>query len=107
MPDGYDVRELPKHKLRNAPIDVKLEFNDLEILVVNDIDFTITLRVNLGIHWNEPRIIALDTVTDDTDVKTPLDIKFLDHLWLPDLEILYLKQIKDYHVLTKLAGTLI
>ena len=105
LPAHYDERELPKSKLISGTVDVKLEFNDLEILVVNDIDFTVTLRVNLGIHWNEPRIIALENVTNGTDVRTPLDIKFMDHLWFPDLEILHLKQIKDYHVLKKLAGT--
>ena len=88
----------------NKTVEVNLEFNNLEILAVNDIDFTVTLRVNLGIHWNEPRIIAFDSGSDTTDVKTPLDLNFLHHLWLPDLEILYLKQIKDYSILKKLAG---
>ena len=84
-------------------IIIKLEFNDLEVLQVNDKDFTITIKTYLGVHWNEPRMIAIDS---QKDVETPLDLSFLDHVWLPDLEILHLKEIKGYKVLTSLAGKL-
>ena len=100
----YEEGELPIKKIANRTVDVILEINDVDVSVVNDIDFTITLRMNLGMHWNEPRIVAFHSVNDGTDVKTPLDLKFLDHLWLPDLEILNLKQIHDYTILKKLAG---
>ena len=82
-------------------IIIKLEFNDLEVLQVNDKDFTITIKTYLGVHWNEPRIISLGP---QKDVETPLDLSFMDHVWLPDLEILHLKEIKEYKVLKKLAG---
>ena len=100
LPNDYDPGEVPRDKLTNEALTVKLEFNNLDILVVNDIDFTVTFRVNMGAHWNEPRIIAPNSTTDIT----PLDLKLLDHLWLPDLEILHLKHIQDYHILKKLAG---
>ena len=83
------------------PIKIKLEFNDLEVLHVNDKDFTVTLKTYLGVHWNEPRIISIGS---QKDVETPLDLSFLDHVWLPDLEILHLKEIKRYKVLKNLAG---
>ena len=68
-------------------IIIKLEFNDLEVLQVNDKDFTITIKTYLGVHWNEPRIISIGS---HKDVETPLDLSFMDHVWLPDLEILHL-----------------
>ena len=36
--------------------------------------------------------------------KVPLDLQFLEHLWLPDLDIYNVKHIKDFKVLKKLAG---
>ena len=68
---------------------------------MNDIDFTVTLRINLGIHWREPRLLGPNS---GSERKIPLDLKLLDYLWLPDLEILYLKEISDYRILKKLAG---
>ena len=100
LPKDYEQGHFPRDKLNNEPVTVKLEFNNVDILVINDIDFTVTFRMNMGAHWNEPRIIATDSNVD----LTPLDLKFLEYLWLPDLEILHLKQIRDYRILKKLAG---
>ena len=100
MPKDYEQGQFPRDESNNEPITVKLEFNNVEILVINDIDFTVTFRMNMGAHWNEPRMIAPDSNVE----LTPLDLKFLEHLWLPDLEILHLKQIRDYRILKKLAG---
>ena len=100
LPKDYEQGQFPRDESNNEPVTVKLEFNNVDILVINDIDFTVTFRMNMGAHWNEPRIIAPDSNVD----LTPLDLKFLEHLWLPDLEILHLKQIRDYRILKKLAG---
>ena len=101
LPKDYDKNEFPRNISNIEPIKIKLEFNDLEVLHVNDKDFTVTMNTYLGVHWNEPRIISIGS---QKDVETPLDLSFLDHLWLPDLEILHLKEIKRYKVLKYLAG---
>ena len=101
MPKIYDKNEFPRTRLTREQVEIKLEFNDLEVLHVNDKDFTVTLKMYLGVHWNEPRIISLDS---KNDVEVPLDLSFLDHVWLPDLDILHLKEIRGYKVLKNLAG---
>lgn len=97
----YDKVEFPRDEATKEQVEIKLEFNDLEVLHVNDRDFTVTLKMYLGVHWNEPRVISLDS---QKDVETPLDLSFLDHVWLPDLEILHLKEIRRYKILKNLAG---
>ena len=104
LPKNYDKNEFPTDESTIQPIEIKLEFNDLEVLHVNDKDFAVTLKMYLGVHWNEPRVISLDS---EKDVETPLDLSFLEHVWLPDLEILHLKEIKGYKVLKSLAGKLL
>jgi len=90
LPKDYDKNEFPRNISNIEPIKIKLEFNDLEVLHVNDKDFTVTLKTYLGVHWNEPRIIS---IASQKDVETPLDLSFLDHVWLPDLEILHMTQL--------------
>ena len=72
----YDKNVFPRDNSTAEPIDIKLEFNDLEVLHVNDKDFTVTLKMYLGAHWNEPRIISLGS---EKNKQTPLDLKFLEH----------------------------
>ena len=98
---NYDKNEFPRDNSSTEPIEIKLEFDDLEVLHVNDKDFTVTLKMYLGVHWNESRIVSLDSKKHP---KTPLDLNFLEHVWLPDLEILHLKELKGYKVLKELAG---
>ena len=101
LPNDYDQKEPPRKDASSGPVEVKLEFNNVEVLRVDDIDFTVHLKMHLGIHWKEPRIIVLN---GSSETKTPLDLKLLDHLWVPDLEILNLRDIREYSILKKLAG---
>ena len=101
MPNDYSHGDFPKDAPSNEPVEVTLQFNNLEVLVVNDVDFTITIKMFLGIHWREPRLVS---PTSTSILKIPLDLKLLDYLWLPDLEVLNLKECSDFHILKKLAG---
>ena len=41
---------------------------------------------------------------DDTDAWIPVDVSFIKEFWLPDAEILNLKEFKTLDVLSKLEG---
>ena len=86
-------------------MEVTLEFTDLEILEVDDIKHTLTMKMHLGVHWTEPRLVCPQNNIELG--KVPLDLQFLDHLWLPDLDIYNIKLIQDFKVLKKLAGIMI
>ena len=83
-------------------MEITIEFTNVELLVVDEISHTVTMRMYLGIHWEEPRLICISNNTEND--KTPLDLQLLDHLWLPDLDIYHVKQINEFKVLKKLAG---
>ena len=78
---------------------IKLEFLYLEILEVNDKDFSITLRVDIAGRWEEPRIIPPPGATQNK-VETPLDTSLLKHLWIMNLFVYNLKEIKKFKVLS-------
>ena len=95
---------MPRHadESNNYAMKIELEFTDVEILEVNDITHTITIKMHLGVHWNEPRLVSLDTYTFAS--QDSIDIRILEYMWLPDLDIYNVKEIDEFKVLKKLAG---
>ena len=55
--------------------------------------------------WNEPRFVTNNSVNNAT--YTPIDLKFLDHVWVPNIFIYDLKSYGAMNVLKKLAGVYI
>ena len=84
---------------------VTLEFSDVYILEVDEIKHTVTMKMHLGVHWTEPRLIFPHN--SDEMGKVPLDLQFLDHLWIPDIDIYNIKAIQNFAVLKRLAGIII
>ena len=105
VPKGYSSCSMPRkeYESENVAMKIMLEFTDVEILEVNDITHTIAVKMHLGVHWIEPRLVSLDTFTSDDS--NSIDIRILEYLWLPDLDIYNVKDIDEFKVLKKLAGT--
>ena len=80
-----------------------LEINNLGILELDEFKFTVTMQMHLGIHWQDPRIIF--SGTEDPTHWTPLDLKVMKNLWIPDLDIYNVKQIISHEALRDVAGT--
>ena len=55
--------------------------------------------------WNEHRIVTNNTVKNGTF--TPIDLSFLNHLWVPNIFIYDMRTFKAMSVLKKLAGVYI
>ena len=77
----------------------------MDILEVSDLKHTVTMVMHLGVHWKEPRLVCPKHIGKAN--KVPLDLQFLNHLWLPDLDIYNIKHIQEFKVLKKLAGDLL
>ena len=59
-------------------------------------------KEKLIFRWLEPRIIGPSNSTDNPYV--PIDIKFINELWVPDVYVYFLKQINILTIFTKFAG---
>ena len=59
----------------------------------------------LIVVWDEPRLVTNMTVDDE--VFTPIDLNFLNHMWVPNIFIYDLRTFKSLNVLKKLAGVYI
>lgn len=105
LPKNYTRIHAPNHEYSGAPLEVTLEIHDLDITDVNDIDYTMTLKMFLGVRWEDERIIHRGS--SDKDTQIPLDLILTKMLWSPDIDIYNLKEVEDFEVMKKtLAGKL-
>lgn len=103
LPKNYSRILAPNNEPNDNPLEIILEIDDLDIIEVDDIKFTVTMGMHLGLHWEDSRIIQIGT--NNQDEETPLDLKLLKLLWLPDLDLYNLKQLTGFKVIGKsLAG---
>ena len=89
FPADYSKQVAPINE--NGNMEVLISFEIWHILDFDDVRFTISVLMYLGVTWNEPRIIA--TTPHDPDMLKPIDIGFVDSMWLPDIYIYDMKEI--------------
>jgi len=89
----------------NVGIDIK------DIPKIDDKDFSVTLNAFFVVQWTDERLlidqeqIELNLSPDeDPNAWIPVDVSFIKEFWLPDAEILNLKEFKTLDVLSKLEG---
>lgn len=102
LPLDYQKLELPLEEGDDGPTVVKIETEILDFLTVNDKEFCITVTMYLSVQWPEPRLRTNMTV--DSGDWTPIDLQFLEHLWVPNIFIYDLKSFAALNVIKKLAG---
>ena len=84
---------------------INIGFAYLEILEINEKDFSITFRTVLYGQWEEPRIIPPDySLKDETN--RVLDTSLLNHLWIMNLFIYNLKEVRKFKTLTPADSSL-
>ena len=93
IPSNYNRLQMP---LTNDTNNVTVAFNGLQILKVDDYDCQIHLTFELALKWMEPRIIGPFRVPNHI----LLDESYLKQLWLPDLYIHNVKNIKKHSLLS-------
>ena len=67
--------------------------------------FTIfTLNGFFLVRWRDPRLIIENVDFGDNEPLIPVDVSLVDSIWMPDIEILNLKEFATLDVLSKLEG---
>jgi len=107
IPKDYSKFDLPNETrtVVNVGIDIK------DIPKIDDKDFSVTLNAFFVVQWTDERLlidqeqIELNLSPDeDPNAWIPVDVSFIKEFWLPDAEILNLKEFKTLDVLSKLEG---
>ena len=107
IPKDYSKFDLPNETqtVVNVGIDIK------DIPKIADKEFSVTLNAFFLVRWEDRRlVIDQNTIEknlnpdDDPDAWIPVDVSFIKEFWLPDAEILNLKEFETLNVLSKLEG---
>ena len=86
-------------------LNIGVDFDIIDILDVDDKEFSITLSMYLGVYWKDPQLTGPYYCSKENDF-TPVDLDMLPLIWVPDLYIYHLKSIKVLNVLREFAGRL-
>ena len=73
-----------------------------QILEIDDIKFTVSFSMYFGVRWQEPRFFGPDPPEKKPYV--PIDIGFVNNLWVPDVYIYHLKTIEVLNIFIPFAG---
>ncbi len=74
----------------------------MDIMGVNDKEFSVTLTMYFSVKWDEPRLETNNSVAEGQ--WTPIDLQFMNQLWVPNIFIYDLRRFSALNVLKKLAG---
>ena len=81
----------------------------MQVLRINDKDYSITFATYFNVEWTERRLtvdpdfLALHNNTGGAHM-VPMNLEFIKDLWLPNIFIYNIKSYKVIDVLSKLAG---
>ena len=107
IPRDYSKFDLPNETqtVVNVGIDIK------DIPKIADKEFSVTLNAFFVARWKDKRLVIDQEKIeknlgpeDDSDAWIPVDVSFIKEFWLPDAEILNLKEFETLNVLSKLEG---
>ena len=103
IPADYNRLSLPKSQVNASALSIKMEFDIIDVLEVNDKDFSITLSMYLVLEWEDSRLIG-QRLCSKEPCHVPVDTDMLSRIWLPDIYIYSLKTIKVLNVLNRFEG---
>ena len=99
LPLNYQKLESPTP---HDPTHVDINVEILDILSVNDKEFSISMSMYFTVMWQESRIWTNNTV--EPGMWYPVSLEFLNDLWIPNVFIYNLKSFSSLQVLKRLAG---
>ena len=100
LPMNYQKLESPTP---HDPVHVDINVEILDILSVNDKEFSISMSMYFSVMWQESRIWTNNTV--EAGMWYPVSLEFLNDLWIPNVFIYNLKSFSSLQVLKRLAGS--
>ena len=105
IPQNYSKYSLPN----DGQTIISLGVDIRDIPKIDDNDFIITITAYLSIQWTDPRLIIDEERFKEISGNrswTPVEKHFFNELWLPDVEILNLKDLETKDVFAKLERCL-
>ena len=103
IPTSYDRLSRPKSKLEISFTQVNVGFTIMDIIEVDDKEFSVTLSMYLAISWKDLSLTKTQ-VCESKPCYVPLDPEMISKIWHPDLYIYNLKSAQVLKVLDRFEG---
>ena len=103
IPGNYSKFDLPNESSTTVHVGIDIK----DIPKISDKDFSVTLNAFFVVRWKEERLRIDQERMEETWMENtwiPVDVSFIKEVWLPDTEILNLKEFKTLRVLSNLEG---
>ena len=108
IPKDYSKFDLPNESQTVVKVGIDIK----DIPKIDDKDFSVTLNAFFVVRWEDKRLVIDQQKIDQllgSDHSgepdwIPVDVSFIKEFWLPDAEILNLKEFRTLDVLSKLEG---
>jgi len=100
LPMDYEKLRSPEIE---GPIHIDINVEILDILSVDEKEFSISLSMFFSLKWQENRIFPKNNSIVQ-GMWYPVPLEFLDNLWIPNVYIYNLKSFSSLKVVKSLAG---
>lgn len=100
IPETYNHFVLPTNESTNEVLNVRIDFDIIDFLEINDKDFSVTFSTYLGVYWEDPRLTQHSGENGDDGFLT-LDTSILSCMWVPDIYMYNLKSIEVLSVMMR------
>ena len=101
LPANYNLYQRPKW---NETLKVQVKFWVEQITKVDDHQFTLSMLMYVSFYWEEPRILYTGRKPKNTPEDKALTWGWNDKLWMPDIFILHLAQVKQPRILAEFGS---
>ena len=105
MPNDYDRDKIP---LNNGPLNITVDIWVFEVSKIDDKALSMTFELYFDLKWIENRLVINHSSPEwKPDGQYMGSTNYVQDLWLPDIQILNLKQFQTRRVTTDVAGLIV
>ena len=105
MPRDYDRDKIPKN---NGPLTITADIWVFEVSKIDDLALSMTFELYFDLRWIENRLVINHSSPEwAPDGQYMGSTNYATDMWLPDIQILNLKQFQTRRVTTDVAGLIV
>ena len=105
LPDDYNKDIVPP--TGGEPLHINVDIWVFEVSKIDDIALAMTFELYFDLTWKETRLIINETSEEWGPAGVMGSTNFVQSMWLPDIQILNLKQFQKRNIVTDVAGLII
>ena len=105
MPKNYDRDKIPQS---DGPLEISVDIWVFELSKIDDLALSMTFELYFDLKWTENRLVLNHSSTEwGPDGQYMGSTNYANEFWLPDIQIINLKQFQTRRVTTDVAGLIV